>query len=125
MGAGLSNLISDMGTTDIPDGWEGHMGGPFWEQMETFEKNSPIYHVEGVSTPTQVLHGTEDERVHPTQGREFYRALRRQGVPTEMVLYPRMPHGPREPKQAIDIMERPLNWLDEHLGRSEGEDSPQ
>lgn len=63
-------------------------------------------------------HGAEDDRVPPTQGREFYRALRRQGVPTEMVLYPRMPHGPREPKQWIDLATRSLDWFDKHLGRS-------
>jgi dipeptidyl aminopeptidase/acylaminoacyl peptidase len=99
------------------------MGGAFWERLETYEENSPIYHVKGVSTPTQVLHGAEDERVHPTQGREFYRALRRLGVETEMVLYPRSPHGPREPKQLIDVMERPLDWLDEHLGRGSEEEA--
>jgi dipeptidyl aminopeptidase/acylaminoacyl peptidase len=113
------------GTSDIPDVTAAQMGGEFWNRMETYEQNSPIYHVEGVSTPTQVLHGAEDERVPPSQGREFYRALRRLGVPTEMVLYPRSGHVPSEPKQLIDVMERPLNWLDEHLGRSEGEDSPQ
>lgn len=55
----------------------------------------------------------------PSQGREFYRALRRQGVSTEVILYPRMPHFPREPKLIKDMAPRMLDWFDEHLGRSE------
>lgn len=113
MGAGLSNL-----TRLANEAFSSVMGGPFWDRLETYEKNSPIYQVKGVSTPTQVLHGAEDQVVPPSQGREFYRALRRQGIPTEMVLYPRSPHVPREPKQTIDLMTRPLDWFDKHLGRS-------
>jgi dipeptidyl aminopeptidase/acylaminoacyl peptidase len=118
MGSGSVNRISMFGTTDVPDWMAANMGGAYWKNYELWERNSPIYHVEGVTTPTLVLHGTEDERVPPSQGREFYRALRRLGVETEMVLYPRMPHGPREPKQAIDLGTRSLDWFDEHLGRS-------
>jgi dipeptidyl aminopeptidase/acylaminoacyl peptidase len=121
--AGLSNLISMEGTTDAWGLLEAYMGGAFWEQYETFEASSPLYHVEGVETPTQILHGAEDERVPPSQGREFYRALRGQDVPTEMILYPRMPHFPREPKLIMDMAPRMLDWFDKHLGRDAGEES--
>jgi dipeptidyl aminopeptidase/acylaminoacyl peptidase len=120
MMAGVSNLISMRGTTDIPDWQAAQMGGEFWNRLETYEENSPIYHVKGADTPTLVLHGAEDERVPPPQGREFYRALKRQGVPTEMILYPRKSHGLPEPKQMIDVATRPLDWFDEHLGRDSG-----
>lgn len=118
MGAGVSNLISMTGTTDIPRWQAGQMGGEFWNRQETYEVNSPIYHVKSASTPTQILHGAEDERTPPSQGREFYRALKRQGVPTEFALYPRMGHGPTEPKYAKDFVRRMMDWFDEHLGRS-------
>ncbi|NBB72583.1 MAG: prolyl oligopeptidase family serine peptidase [Bacteroidetes bacterium] len=118
MGAGLPNLISMVGTTDIPDYLVGHMGGEFWDNIETYERHSAIYRIDNVTTPTQVLHGAEDDRVPTRQGQEFYRALHRQGVPTEMVLYPRTPHGPREPKLLMDVTPRILAWFDEHLGRA-------
>ena len=50
-----------------------------------------------------------------TQGQEFYRALLRRGVPTEMVVYPRTPHGPREPKFVMDVSDRILTWFRKHL----------
>ncbi len=37
------------------------------------------------------------------------------GVPVEMVVYPRQPHGIREPKFLRDAMERNLNWFNKWL----------
>lgn len=114
MGAGLPNLISMVTTTDIQDYLAAHMGGDYWEDYEMYEGHSAIYRIAEVSTPTQVIHGAEDLRVPFTQGQEFYRALDRRGVPTEMVVYPRTPHGPREPKFLMDVSERILAWFRAH-----------
>ncbi len=118
MGAGLPNLISMTTTTDIPDYLVAHMGGKeFWQDYEVYEKHSAIYRIAHVTTPTQVIHGARDLRVPFTQGQEFYVALSRKGVPTEMIVYPRTPHGPREPKFVMDVSPRILNWFNQHLGR--------
>ena len=117
MGAGLPNLVSMTTTTDIPDYLVAHMGGEFWDDYETYEKHSAIYRIKNVETPTQVIHGSNDLRVPFTQGQEFYVALKRKGVPTEMVVYPRTPHGPREPKLLMDVSPRILNWLDKFIKR--------
>lgn len=119
MGAGLPNLISMVSTTDIPDYLVGHMGGEYWEDYKTYEKHSAIYRIKNVTIPTQVLHGANDLRVPFTQGREFYVALKRMGVPTEMVVYPRTPHGPREPKLLMDVTPRIMNWFEKNLGRKQ------
>ena len=115
MGAGLPNLISMTTTTDIQDYLVGHMGVELWEDYERYERHSAMYHIANVVTPTQVIHGAEDLRVPFTQGQEFYRALDRRGISTEMVVYPRTPHGPREPKFVMDVSERILAWFRKHL----------
>ena len=120
MGAGLPNLISMVTTTDIQDYLAAHMGGDYWEDYEMYEGHSAIYRIAEVTTPTQVIHGAEDLRVPFTQGQEFYRALDRRGVPTEMVVYPRTPHGPREPKFLMDVSERILTWFRAHDAGAEG-----
>ncbi len=117
MGAGLPDLISMVTTTDIPDYLVAHMGAEFWEDYETYQKHSAIYRIARVTTPTQVLHGERDWRVPFTQGKEMYVALQRRGIPTEMVVYPRTPHGPREPKLLMDVSYRIMNWFNRHLGR--------
>jgi dipeptidyl aminopeptidase/acylaminoacyl peptidase len=115
MGAGLPNLISMVTTTDIGDYLAAHMGGEFWDDYATYEKHSAMYRIRNVTTPTQVMHGAQDLRVPFTQGQEFYRALDRLGVPAEMVVYPRTPHGPREPKLLMDVTPRILSWFEKNL----------
>jgi dipeptidyl aminopeptidase/acylaminoacyl peptidase len=113
MGAGLPNLVSMTTTTDIPDYLVAHLGGKeFWEDYDEYEKHSAIYQIKNVKTPTQVIHGANDLRVPFTQGQEFYVALKRLGIDTEMVVYPRTPHGPREPKFLMDVSPRILAWFD-------------
>ncbi len=115
MGAGLPNLVSMTTTTDIPDYLVGHMGNEFWEDYDTYEKHSAIYRIKNVKTPTQVIHGQNDLRVPFTQGQEFYVALKRLGVPTEMLVLPRTPHGPREPKLLMEVSPRILKWIDPYI----------
>ncbi|MEJ2628326.1 MAG: prolyl oligopeptidase family serine peptidase, partial [bacterium] len=121
IGAGLPNLISMVTTTDIQDYLVAHMGGEFWNDYKEYERHSAIYYIKNVTTPTQVIHGQEDLRVPFTQGQEFYRALNRLGVETEMVVYPRTPHGPREPKFLMDVSPRIKEWFDKYLNREKEE----
>jgi dipeptidyl aminopeptidase/acylaminoacyl peptidase len=114
MGAGLPNLISMVTTTDIQDYLVAHMGSEFWEDYETYQKHSAIYHVKNTVTPTQIIHGADDLRVPFTQGQEFYNALKRIGVDTEMIVYPRTPHSPKEPKFLMDVSERILTWFEKY-----------
>ena len=115
MGAGLPNLISMVTTTDIPDYLVGHAGGKeYWEDYEEYENHSAIYHIKNVITPTQVIHGANDLRVPLAQGQEFYNSLKRKGVDTEMVIYPRTPHGPTEPKFLMDVSPRILTWFEKY-----------
>ncbi|HLJ49525.1 MAG TPA: S9 family peptidase [Bryobacteraceae bacterium] len=115
VGAGVTDLFSFNGTSDIPDFLPDYFGGEPWDQFDAFSKHSPISYVQNVKTPTLVLHGESDDRVPTSQGYEFYHALKNRGVTTKMVVYPRTPHGPREPKFILDIAERQLDWMDEYV----------
>ena len=115
MGAGLPNLVSMVTTTDIGDYLVGHLGDEYFNDYETYEKHSAIYQIKNVTTPTQVIHGAQDLRVPFTQGQEFFNSLRRLGVDTEMIVYPRTPHGPTEPKFLMDVSERIVTWFEKYL----------
>jgi dipeptidyl aminopeptidase/acylaminoacyl peptidase len=115
MGAGLSNIISMWGTNDIPSILDDYFSGTPWEQPERYRKLSPLFHVKNATTPTLILHGEADLRVPTSQGYEFHNALTRRGVETKMVVYPRTPHGPQEPKFLLDIMNRHIDWVEQHL----------
>ena len=115
VGAGVTNLWSFTGTADIPGFLPDYFGGEPWEQFESFQKHSPITHVRGVTTPTLVLHGEADIRVPTSQGYEYYHALKKQGTVARMIVYPRTPHGPQEPKFVLDIMQRHLDWVEKYV----------
>lgn len=115
-GAGLSNMPSMWGTNDIPGILDEYFTGPWYDQPERYAKLSPLYHVKNVTTPTLFLHGEQDFRVPISQAHEMHSALQRRGVKTEMVTYPRMPHGPNEPKFLQDIMQRHIDWIEKHIG---------
>jgi dipeptidyl aminopeptidase/acylaminoacyl peptidase len=114
-GAGLSNLISMWGTNDIPSTMDDYFLGTPAEHATGYVKMSPLYYVKNVTTPTLILHGEIDPRVPTGQGYEMYTALKRRGVETVMVVYPRTKHGPEEPKFVLDIMERHVAWVSKHI----------
>jgi dipeptidyl aminopeptidase/acylaminoacyl peptidase len=117
VGAGVTDLWSFTGTSDIPSFLPDYFTGEPWQGFDSYYNHSPLAFVKGVTTPTLILHGEADVRVPTSQGYEFYNALKRQGVTVKMVVYPRTPHGPREPKFLLDIMQRHLEWVDKYVPR--------
>lgn len=117
LGAPVTNMMSFNGTADIPGFLPDYFDGEFWDRMEAYQKHSAMFNIKSVKTPSQVIHGERDIRVPISQGYEFYTAMKRLGVPTEMVTYPRTPHGPQEPKFIQNIGERVLGWFNKYLGK--------
>ena len=116
VGAGLTNMISFMGTTDIPYEMSIVHWNQWWfDNMELHWERSPLSHINNAKTPTLVIHGLRDERVHPEQGMQLWQALRIKGVETELVLYPREPHGLLERSHKLDYMDRLVGWYNKHV----------
>lgn len=122
MAAGISNWISFTGTTDIPNEMSIVHWNSWWHaETDLHWERSPLAHLDKARTPTLILHGERDERVHVEQGLELYTGLRLKGVPARFVTYPREGHGVSERAHRIDAMNRMLKWFGEHLGTLEVE----
>jgi dipeptidyl aminopeptidase/acylaminoacyl peptidase len=114
--AGISNWMSFLGTTDIPlemsivhwDLWP-------WEHPLLMWERSPIAHIASANTPMIIGHGLVDERVHPEQMIQLHQSVRLRGVPSELVLYPREPHGLHERQHQVDYMNRILRGFEEYV----------
>jgi dipeptidyl aminopeptidase/acylaminoacyl peptidase len=104
------------GTNDIPSTLDDYFDGTWVEQPERYIRMSPLAHIKNAVTPLLILHGEADIRVPTSQGYEMYSAVKRKGVPAEMVTYPRTPHGPQEPKFVLDIMQRHIDWVEKYIG---------
>ena len=113
-GAGMSNLISEYGTEQHPAYDEWFWGTPY-EKPEGFLNGSPFLYVKNAKTPTLILQGEADTIDPPGQSLELYRGLKRYGVTTELVLYPREPHGFGEAKHRVDVQTRMVDWFDRYL----------
>lgn len=115
-GAPMTDLASEYGTEEAGinayDTW--YLGTPY-ENLELFQERSPVTHVKNVKTPTLLLSG-ENDRIDPIgQCQQFYRGLKRYGVETENVVYPREGHGIREEKHRIDLLNRILVWFEKYV----------
>ncbi|HXG68202.1 MAG TPA: S9 family peptidase [Blastocatellia bacterium] len=118
--ASVSNLISFYATSLYQDLIHVEFNGFPWDNYDLLWKYSPIRYVKNVTTPTLFIHGEQDMDVHITQAEEMYMGLKRRGVESVFVRYPREGHGMREPLHRLDQMNRTLAWFDRFL-RPNGE----
>jgi len=117
MFVGISNQISKRNTTDIPyEDYHVHWG--LWtvdDPMLVYDR-SPVKHVRKNRTPTLILHGKRDTRVHPSQSLELYRQLKMHGkAPVRLVWYPGEGHGNRNNPARLDYALRTMDWFNYYL----------
>jgi len=118
--AGISDWYSFHGQSDIPGLMEYGFGGTPWTARDVYEKWSPVRYADRVKTPLMITHGEQDRRVPIAQAEQYYRALKKGGVETVFVRYPREGHGITEPNHQIDLVGRQLEWFDKHLKPAAG-----
>lgn len=117
MMVGISDKVSKVGTTDIPEEeFLVHARKRPWDDWQGMLERSPIYHAGESRTPLLILHGKDDPRVNPGQSRELYRHLKlRGGAPVRLVLYPGEGHGNRKAAARLDYAVRSLQWFEHYL----------
>jgi dipeptidyl aminopeptidase/acylaminoacyl peptidase len=119
-GAGLTDLVSMYGTTDIPGYIASFFHGvPDKETMEFYRQRSAITFVDNVTTPLLILHGGNDQRVPIGQPMEYFRQLKDRGKTVQLVFYPREGHGFSEYYHQMDKVRREFDWINRYtLGTS-------
>lgn len=115
VGAGLTNMYSMYSTNDLQRTLEAYFGAQPWDDVEAYRRASAMTFIKQARTPTLILHGGSDTRVPPSQAQELYMGLRKNGVPVEMVLFPREPHGLQEPRHRLDKMRREYAWFSKYV----------
>jgi dipeptidyl aminopeptidase/acylaminoacyl peptidase len=114
-GGGMTNLLSEFGTENIPD-YDSWFWGWSSEHPQAFISHSPLIYARNMKTPLLLVHGEKDPIDPIGQDEEFYRALKYYGAaPVEFVKYPREPHGFREKNHQIDWQTRMLAWFAKYL----------
>lgn len=116
-GAGSSNFLAMFGTDQYPGQYETELGLP-WRNPKAWEKVSYAFlRADRIRTPTLFMGGADDFNVPIAGSEQMYIALRAQGIPTQLVVYPGEHHGIRRPSFAVDRMARWIDWMGRHVAR--------
>jgi dipeptidyl aminopeptidase/acylaminoacyl peptidase len=114
-GAGISDWQSYYGENSIDQWMIPFFGASVYDDPAVYAKSSAIDYIKKVKTPTLIVVGDRDGECPAPQSFEFWHALRAEGVPTELVVYPDEGHGFRSPEHRRDVLERALAWFGQYL----------
>lgn len=103
-----------------PDLWrfesqQWRMGKSLFEDIDGYNRNSPIVHAKKITTPLLSWTGSADEEINYTQSIEFYLALRRLKKSHIMLVYPDEGHNLSSGKNQKDLSVRIHQWFDYYL----------
>ena len=114
-GAGGIDFLAYYGTDQYVVQYDLELGTP-WANTALYMKVSyPYLHADRIRTPTLYMGGALDFNVPITGSEQMYQALRRLGVPTELVVYPGEWHGITRASFVRDRMERRVAWFDRYV----------
>ncbi|HEX7939250.1 MAG TPA: S9 family peptidase, partial [Gemmatimonadaceae bacterium] len=116
--AETDRMISDWtywyGASDAQGLTEFEFFGKPWDNFAMYDTLSPIRGVQRVKTPTLMVQSEEDFRTPMGNAEMWYVALKKQGVPVELVRYPRSTHElsrSGEPWLLVDRLGRLRQWF--------------
>jgi len=104
----------DDGASDAQGLTEFEFYGKPWENQAMYDSLSPIRKVTRVKTPTLMVQSEDDFRTPMGNAELWYMALKKQGVPVELVRYPRSTHElsrSGEPWLLVDRLGRLRQWF--------------
>jgi len=122
----VTNIATMVTSTDIPDwcyvealgkgqyDWK-RFKGPTPDELTKMWEASPIAHIDSVRAPTLIAIGKSDKRVPPSQGLEYYHALRSSGINTKLLLYDDDDHAIDQVQSEADHWINIKQWFDEFL----------
>ena len=112
---GFLDPVSFQGTSDI-----GSFFGDEYVGLEAdaIARQSPMAVVGQVTTPTLVIHSELDYRCPLEQATRYYSALKRQGTPAELLVFPGENHEltrSGQPRHRVERFDAVLEWWRRHL----------
>lgn len=117
-GAGMANMLGGYGTDQYVREWEAELGLPWQDTDRWLRLSFAFLHADRIRTPTLFLCGADDFNVPLPASEQMYQALRRLGVPTQLVIYPGQHHHLARPALRVDRLQRYLDWYARYLGVS-------
>lgn len=119
-GAGMGMFLGGYGVDQYAREYDLELGLPWVETERWMALSYPFFRSAEITAPTLYLCGEVDWNVPCSGSLQMYQALRANGVPSTLVVYPGQTHSLSVPSYLRDRMDRSLAWYDLYL-RSGGE----
>jgi dipeptidyl aminopeptidase/acylaminoacyl peptidase len=116
--AGTVNWISMYSQSDTRIYRTPWFGGTPWQEnapIDVYWDQSPLKDIAKVKTPTMIIVGGADVRVPKQQSIELYRALKSNGVDTDLYIVPREQHGWKELRHKLSKMNVEMSWFEKYV----------
>lgn len=91
------------------------MGKPLEQARALYRDASPLFHVDGKSSPFLIFHGAEDPLVPLDQSRRFHAALGRAGVASTLIVFQGEGHGFAKPENQARFIRETLAFFNRYL----------
>jgi dipeptidyl aminopeptidase/acylaminoacyl peptidase len=111
IGAPVVDLVFQNLTDDIEGFLPSYFKSDPWNNWSMYSEHSPLRFVQNVQTPVMLQHGEADQRVPLGNSVMFYNALKRRNIPVKLLVLPRQPHGPSEPRMVLKTMQTNIEWF--------------
>jgi dipeptidyl aminopeptidase/acylaminoacyl peptidase len=111
IGAPVVDLVFQNLTDDIEGFLPSYFKSDPWNNWSMYSEHSPLRFVQNVQTPVILQHGEADQRVPLGNSVMFYNALKRRNIPVKLLVLPRQPHGPSEPRMVLKTMQTNIEWF--------------
>jgi dipeptidyl aminopeptidase/acylaminoacyl peptidase len=96
-----------------------NMGDPK-KDYQRFRDASPIFFIDGVEAPVQLISGAHDPRCPVSETRQAQQELQKLGKVFDLIVYEDEGHGFRKLDNRVDAYKRQASFLDRHLsGKSQ------
>jgi dipeptidyl aminopeptidase/acylaminoacyl peptidase len=117
---GSTDWTTTYQNTDWPYFVEAELGGTPSDVPEKYRELSPLTYAPACKTPVLFVVGENDLRCPPVEAEQYYRVLKSNGVPTEMLRLPDTGHlgtweGPSAARMAQN--EALVDWFERYLTR--------
>ena len=102
-------------STDITPFTRQYLKTTPWQDMDIYQRTSPMTNINLAKTPTLIQHGEFDKRVPISNAFELYRGLQDRKIPSKLIVYKGFGHGITKPKERLAAVWHNWQWFNQYV----------
>jgi len=112
----VSDLVDDAENTHkFEKYYHRFLTGEYPAEKDKFVQRSPITHIDKITDPIALFHGSKDPVVSAEQSQKIFDLLREKGVPCSLKIYEGEGHGFRSLENIEDYFQSVIAFLEKHI----------